>query len=313
MKKKRLGFVGLSTPLFYDYAVTATKAQSDLFSSPNPVLDSGFGLMLLFDELWFLCRSLCPENMRVLSFVRFMDEESLLPPLHDIKPLNVEHGEHHRRGVDAHFKEYRERMHRVGIHWDAMADNHTHTLSISGLETTANVVNLNSLFLDLAILDRIANPALELVTNGVTDGAFGHIAVFAKARLTELLLIERVPNYLSANGPYHASIEEAREHPYLRDYREWLASAPVCPAENELRDFKRSVESALEESQRTLFQKFLEPRNAYQTVAKTLGGLVIDALTGGALSAAYDLEKERQDERRRQALRYQGFILALRR
>ena len=81
----RIAYVGLSTPLFYDYHFPATKAPSDLSSSPNPILDSSFGIMLLFDEIWFLCRSLCPDNMRSLSYVKFMDEQDLLPPIEDIK------------------------------------------------------------------------------------------------------------------------------------------------------------------------------------------------------------------------------------
>jgi hypothetical protein len=32
--------------------------------SPNPILDSPFGLMLLYDELWFLTKDLCPTNLR---------------------------------------------------------------------------------------------------------------------------------------------------------------------------------------------------------------------------------------------------------
>src|SRR5689334_3222402 len=81
---KRIAFVGLSGPIFYDYNNQATRAASDLIDSPNPVLDSPFGLMLLFDEVWFLCRSLCPENLRGASFVKFVDETSLLPKTDDI-------------------------------------------------------------------------------------------------------------------------------------------------------------------------------------------------------------------------------------
>ena len=51
----RIGYIGLSTPLAYDYSVDARRAPSDLHSSPNPLLDSPYGLMLLYDELWFLC------------------------------------------------------------------------------------------------------------------------------------------------------------------------------------------------------------------------------------------------------------------
>jgi hypothetical protein len=70
----RIAYVGLSGPLFYDYGHLATPGPADMQSSPNPILDSPYGLLLLFDELWFLTRSVCPENMRELDYVRFLDE-----------------------------------------------------------------------------------------------------------------------------------------------------------------------------------------------------------------------------------------------
>ena len=75
----RIGLVGLSSPVFYDYRHPASIAPSDLSSSPNPVLEGAFGALLLYDELWFLCRSLCPENMRSISCVKFLDELGMLP------------------------------------------------------------------------------------------------------------------------------------------------------------------------------------------------------------------------------------------
>jgi hypothetical protein len=81
----RIAYVGLSTPLLYDFQYPARKTKADLSSSPNPILDSPFGLMLLYDEIWVLCRSLCPENMRSLDYVKFLDEEQILPDLSDIQ------------------------------------------------------------------------------------------------------------------------------------------------------------------------------------------------------------------------------------
>ena len=78
---KRIGYVGLSTPSFYDYRTRASRAPSDRGSSPNPIVEGAFGAMLLYDELWFLCRSLCPENMRSLPYVKFLDERNQVPKI----------------------------------------------------------------------------------------------------------------------------------------------------------------------------------------------------------------------------------------
>jgi hypothetical protein len=247
--------------------------------------------------------------MRDLPYVKFMDEAHLLPDLSDIEPRPLTEPRYFESVVSRHFATYRRTMLRTGIHWDAKADNHTHTLAINGLETSANVANLKSLLLDVSILERVGDTQLELVTNGVTDKAFTTPGPLSQARLTEMLLIKRVPNYLNVQGPYHPILEEAREHRFLIDYRKWVAEQPLNPSEKELKDVKKSVEAALQQSQKSLFLKYLDRKNAYYAIAKTLGGLVVDAITGGSVSAAYDLEKERQEELRRGALRYQGFIL----
>ena len=71
---KRTAYIGLSYPLLYDYNHQADKSPNDLYSSPNPIIESPLGLMILFDEILFLCRSVCPNNMRQLPYVKFVDE-----------------------------------------------------------------------------------------------------------------------------------------------------------------------------------------------------------------------------------------------
>ncbi len=83
----RIAYIGLSGPIFYDYKYPARQVLTSIPRSPNPVLDSPFGLFLLFDEIWFLARGLCPDNMRDLSYVHFLDEESLLPQLNEIDQI----------------------------------------------------------------------------------------------------------------------------------------------------------------------------------------------------------------------------------
>jgi len=132
---KRVAFVGLSTPLFYDYQNPANRAVTDIRSSPNPVLDSPFGLFLLFDEIWFLCRSLCPHNMRNLPYVKFLDETGRLPLLSEfeskasdlVKNIKADpQFNKQREKFYESFRMYWETVRRVGIYWDVAPDNHTH-------------------------------------------------------------------------------------------------------------------------------------------------------------------------------------------
>ena len=72
--KKRTAYIGISYPLLYDYRYQADKSPNDLLDSPNPIIESPLGLMIFYDEILFLCRSVCPNNMRNLPYVRFVDE-----------------------------------------------------------------------------------------------------------------------------------------------------------------------------------------------------------------------------------------------
>lgn len=71
----RRALVGFSSPVGYSYEYPAEKTPNDERSSPNPVLMGATGLFVLYDEIWFACRSLCPQNMRSLSYVKFLDVE----------------------------------------------------------------------------------------------------------------------------------------------------------------------------------------------------------------------------------------------
>lgn len=81
----RIAVIGLSTPLCYDYKNPIKNPSGDIYDTPNPILESPFGLLLLYDEVWFLNRNLCPQNMWNLPYVKFMDEEGTLPSLEGIQ------------------------------------------------------------------------------------------------------------------------------------------------------------------------------------------------------------------------------------
>src|SRR5690242_9801153 len=122
---KRIAYVGLSSPIFYDYSRLGKPSENEM-DSPNPILDGSFGLFMLFDEIWFISRNLCPQNLRRAPFVRFLFEEGRLPNLSQIqiaKPETVFTGKQ-RRTYSNFYRKYREAVKHVGIHWNARPDNH---------------------------------------------------------------------------------------------------------------------------------------------------------------------------------------------
>ena len=55
--KKRTAYIGISYPLLYDYKHQAGRSSNDMRDSPNPIIESPLGLMIFYDEIIFLCRS----------------------------------------------------------------------------------------------------------------------------------------------------------------------------------------------------------------------------------------------------------------
>ena len=113
---KRL-LIGASSPVGFFYA------RSDEKGRPAPILESPLSYCLLYDEIWFLSRQVCPYNMEELDFVHFVDEE-LCPeglsrdaiPEKDIRELGSFPWEAWTRVIDA----------TIGRRWNY--DNHARTL-----------------------------------------------------------------------------------------------------------------------------------------------------------------------------------------
>lgn len=315
----RTAYIGLSTPLLYDYGRPASRTSADLVSSPSPILDSPFGLMLLYDEIWFLCRSLCPENMRDLEYVRFLDEEQMLPSLSDLDlsamsariPNDPVMSERYDK-VHRLFQSYDPLIEALGINWGSGPDNHTHSLRIGSIEANANAVGLEHMLFDLEVVERLNNPNVELVAN-----SFGQHWLeesnpqIREAALTQVLTIENIPNYLTPRGPYHPSIDEARSNPYLADFRKWVVSTARSSGTEELQEVKGEVEEAIRRSRDDIFLRYLDPRTQYLSVGKTLGGGALDVFIPG-MSTAVNLIQNINDMREKNALKWQGFLISLR-
>lgn len=71
----RRAFLGRLAPAYYDHATL-----HDVYGKavPNTIIENAVGLMLSYDELWFLQRSDCPANMQDLDFVKFVSDDASL-------------------------------------------------------------------------------------------------------------------------------------------------------------------------------------------------------------------------------------------
>jgi hypothetical protein len=133
-----------------------------------------------------------------------------------------------------------------------------------------------------------------------------------QAKLTELLVLENIPNYLTPKGPYHKCIEEARRNPYLVDFRRWITQQSLSANKKELRDVKREVEAEIRKTEDEIFLKCLDSRTRYLSIGKTLLNKALDlALPFSSLTVKAAEEVANYFEAKQR--RWQGFVVSARR
>ncbi len=317
----RKALVGTSSPIGYDYRTKATKAKSDLSSSPNPILDSPFGILLFYDELWFFCRSLCPENMRELPYVHFVDEEIGIPEnigqlgwkeLDALKDSEEWKGLVRSRRIIPGRDPFREGFGKYGVTWDNAIDNHTHGLSIGGIEANGNPTEDRLLF-DLVLSKSLKLDGFELITNSYTHTMLEspRYSGVPSHEISEFMVVQDIPNYLSKMGPYHPVVDEARENQYLIDFRVWAAQAGKSTSIAELKEAKEAVERSIQETQDKLFLRYLDPKSFYKSLGKSVIGDGIGILIPGT-STATTVVEHMLERKEKNVIRWQGFLVSMR-
>ncbi len=314
--KKRIAYVGLSTPIGYDYRNPASKTRNDLSSSPNPVLDSPFGLFLLFDEIWFLTRSLCPENLRNASFVKFLDEiqESFINDINFeslIQELSSQESKIYLQQTHISRADFNTVIDNLDIDWKMGIDGHTHGISIGSSILSGNAT-LDKLLIDMKVIELLENEDIELITNTLTqcwlekDNSNLH-----EIELAEALVIENIPNFLTPKGPYHPCVEEARDNSYLKDFRRWITNQKVNSDKNEIQNIKQEVEEAIRKVQDELFLKSFDTKTHYKSVGKSMIGDAVGIVIPGASTIGTAIEETKNFFSNRER-RWQAFIVSLR-
>lgn len=305
-------FVGLSSPVGFDYANQAPGVRGQLRSAPNPLLDSPWGLLILFDEIVFLSRALCPRNMRDLPYVSFLDEgkASHLPTAEEV-----------REAIDC-VDEYTDRtIPGVGSGWYTEAFGNSDVVEGMDLRPASTLMQVGqftgyakteevTVALDMLFMSKIDDPRIELITNSLVHPLTEY--AWQSAAITEKLVIEGIPNYLNPDGPYHPVIEELRGNEFLADYRRWAISSPASLSRRELGEMKEAVESSIKDAQEKLFVRHLQRRRYFASVAEGyLGDLasIIFPAAGTALAGLKALVAGTRPE----FPRWQGFVTSARR
>lgn len=307
---KRIAYIGLSYPLFYDYMHQADRCANDISDSPNPIIESPLGLMIFYDEILFLCKSLCPNNMRNLPYVKFVDE--LYPDFYFADILELAKSNVDSVTMNSDFS-YAELEKRMGIRqWGP--DGHTHGIKICDI-TKAACSNAFEFVFDLYVVDALRelyDKNIEFITNSRFSSE--ELNAGAKVEFIDKIIIPQIPNYVGIHGPYHECMEELRNNKYLTDFRKWIIEEHNHLQRSEIDEMCSAVEHNMIETRENIFRKYLEENSGFSffkstgsTIIKTAAGIkwtrasVLDATVGILVTG-----KKSHDARN---LRWQGFVM----
>lgn len=291
----RRAFVGFSTPMGYSYRNPARLSPNDASSSPNPVLFGSMGLFILYDEIWFACESLCPNSMRGLPYVRYLDvhgpkidlaavgfrdEIERIYNSIDPKPpgtLNDMFGEGYGEGMTAYLGA------QLGT------DNHTHDLKFLG-ENLGGNPGLRELIYDIWLISRYKNLQFDLTLNPLTARlGMGNLVLDGLAKAKQLGLAERVLTFGSLyditgpGGPYHPCLEEIRDDDLLRSFREWMDRQRTRLDNQDLAEVETEVNAKVEAFTDSTLRKAVAPKSLAGVVVKVAKDELIGKIPGGSV------------------------------
>ncbi|BDS11491.1 hypothetical protein [Aureispira anguillae] len=315
----RIAFYGSSSPIFYDYS----KPNAQLSSQgllPNPILDSAWGTMILFDELWFLAEELCPKNLKSLPYIKFLTNEIDFNHLKDLNTnaiwenLGKEKQKYfEQKKLNESLGQYQEVVDSLGSTWEISPDHHSRDFHVGDLKFMGSSVQAENVVQDLAIVEFLKlhlKKDIQLITNSFTQNWLeSPDSILSQTKLTELLTIEGIPNYLNQDGPYHEIIETLREDQYLKRYREWIIEQKINYNLSELKDVKEEIENSINKFQRELMLKYLDPKSTYKSIGKSIIGAGSNLIIPG-ISAMVSIAGDVKEGIQKKDLMWQGFIIS---
>jgi hypothetical protein len=303
----RRAFIGLSSPICYDYGFD--HVLDDHLQLPNPVLDSPMAIFLLYDELWFLNRHVCPMNCRELPFVRFVEDEYDLTKL-DLRPFDLSLSQM-EEALPGGYNAITWETYRKAVK-DNLDYELEHRLETRGIDTSSRPFKIGNRLKhasadprNLLIDDLIAREyGMQLITNSMTSGCLAALRKPERAKanelvLTQYLLCENVPNFQFKEGPYHALIADLRSDNLLENFRKRIQGVVARRPEESPAQLKKEMEDAMTRYLNELIIKTVDKKNIYVGVASAILGQipvignVYGAFEGGA--EVYERIKERTD------------------
>lgn len=321
-------YVGLSGPLAYDY-----KNQTDTYhysetSAPNPLLEDSLGLLVFYDEIIFLSRHLCPKNMRNLPYVHFLSDR-----IDFENKFNVVYHQANEK-----YKVYDERDSNFGDPWGLysdslcnitgqefrvdrrtakyLPDNHSHQIYLTNdVQTAASSTWFNNVLIDWLTKEAFELENCDVLSNSGNSNIYSHLALTGNSNSTKTgivnhLIVNKLPSYLTKEGPYHECLEELRNHDFISDMRSYIDELIFDSSQNEINKVAEEIESAAIKYREDVFKKHLSSADEHWSIGKAVALDVVGLAIPG-VGTVNELMGARKREAERKSFRWTGFVCDL--
>ncbi len=274
----------------YFYARASEKGR------PAPVLEAPLSYCLLYDEVWFFTRNMCPYNMEGLDFVHFVDEE--LEP----KGLPKDAIPEKQMGRMGEFpwEEWNEVIDAtIGKRWSD--DNHSRPLKFGELRLLPTPGNYENLLVDRYIAAQYGMDLVENTANAIWSKELGQNSL--KMQISERFMNSKIASLQTIDGPWHPMIAELRSDGLLKWYTEHVGEIQDVSKLAEVDTRVQELSDAYEEVVDELAIEHVEWASVYYSTAEYVGGWIPVA---GQIAAAGTLLAEVGDKM--QARRQDGWV-----
>lgn len=226
----RKALVGYSSPIGYYYNFESERGF------PGSIIEAPLSLLILYDEIWFMSKDLCPYNLVDLPYIHFVDEEILPEGL----PADFSEGLESPYEINDFPWDYWRSKIEDSFVSDARYDNHARSRLFGELSVLPTPGSYKNFLADYYIAEKFDFELVENSVNSIWMSSFAENIL--SMQTSEHLLVPKLPSFQSINGPYHPFIEDLRKDNLINDYREKMTSICKVADFNGLDDLKKKLD-----------------------------------------------------------------------
>lgn len=243
---KRTAYVGLAGPFGYDYTNYSNPGAA---ITEKPIIENQLGLIVFYDEILFLSKSLCPPELRDLPYIKFANEEPTYSEAIEVAASQTDFNLFSGISLSPEFAIFGSvRGHIIGNSGlGDRIDNHSKYLDIPGALGYANSMDPRCIIADMYIAHALNISPYDIIFSSAAvdflerthraenqeEIASAYAHANSSRQITEYLATLRIPNRYSPDGCYHPSMEALRDIPNRHEYREMLDSQDIHNADLE--------------------------------------------------------------------------------